>query len=317
MQIFTYMTPKERDKISIPLALALGNFDGVHRGHQLLLQQCQAECVVNNWASAVLLWDPHPAQVLGNNNRSLKYLNTVTQKNKLLEALGIQYLFYLPFDIQIAALSPSEFVRRYLLDLLGVKKVFVGFNHTFGHHGEGTPALLQKFGRKMGFAVSVTEPVRIDGEIVSSSLIRQKLMEGDIPKAAELLGYAPVLEGKVVPGKQRGSGMGFPTANVAVPEEQLLPSLGVYAAFADYAGRSYPAVLNIGANPTFNSERVTVEVHIPGLNQNLYEQYLSIKLIKKIRDEHKFDSKEELSNQIACDLATSRRILQEYGDYQK
>lgn len=314
MQILNRFTEKEKQEI--PLALALGNFDGVHRGHQLLLQKCREESETNSWASAVLLWDPHPAKVLYH-GRELKFINTCSQKNQLIEALGMQYLFCLPFDQDTAALSPEDFVSRYLIDLFGVKKVFVGFNYSFGQNGTGTPELLQMLGEKRGFSVSVIAPVTIDGEVVSSSLIREKMLEGDIPAAAKLLGYAPILEGNVVPGKHRGTGMGFPTANIAVPEEQLLPSYGVYAAFAEFKDEQYPAILNIGMKPTFNGNQVTVEVHIPGLHANLYNQFLRTKLIKKIRDEQKFSSKEELSSQITRDLAASRRILQEYGDFMK
>jgi riboflavin kinase/FMN adenylyltransferase len=314
MQILNSFTEKEKQEI--PLALALGNFDGVHRGHQLLLQKCREESEANSWASAVLLWDPHPAKVLRHDDE-LKFINTCSQKNKLIEALGLQYLFCLPFDQKTAALSPEGFVSRYLIDLFRVKKVFVGFNYSFGRNGAGTPELLQMLGEKRGFAVSVIAPVTIDGEIVSSSLIRQKLLAGDIPAAAKLLGYAPILEGNVVPGKHRGTGLGFPTANIAIPAEQLLPSYGVYAAFAEYQDEQYPAILNIGMKPTFNGNQVTVEVHIPGLHTNLYNQFLRTRLIKKIRDEQKFPSKEALSSQISCDLAASRRILQEYGDFMK
>ena len=306
MQILNSFTEKEKQEA--PLALALGNFDGVHRGHQLLLQKCREEGETNGWASAVLLWDPHPAKVLRHDGK-LKFINTCSQKNKLIEALGLQYLFCLPFDQNTAALSPEDFVNRYLLDLFRVKKVFVGFNYSFGRNGAGTPELLQMLGEKWGFSVSVIAPVTIDGEIVSSSLIRQKMLEGDIPAAAKLLGYAPILEGNVVPGKQRGTGMGFPTANIDVPAEQLLPSYGVYAAYAEYKNEQYPAILNIGLKPTFNGKQVTVEVHIPGLNTNLYNQFFRIKLIKKIRDEQKFSSKDELSRQITRDLAASRHIF--------
>lgn len=306
MQILNNFTEKERQQV--PLAMALGNFDGVHKGHQLLLHNCVKESQINSWSSAVLLWNPHPAQIL-KSEQKMKFLNTPEQKYQLMEALGIRYLFLLPFNAQIAALSPVEFVQKYLVDLLGVKKVFVGFNYSFGQKGSGTPELLQTLGKERGFAVAVTEPVQVDGELVSSSLIRQKFREGDIPAAAKLLGYDPVLEGKVVTGKQRGSGMGFPTANIEVAEEHILPSFGVYAALAEYEGVFLPAVLNIGVKPTFDSNQVTVEVHILGFSKNIYKQDLKVKLIKKIRAEQKFRSKDELKRQICCDIEITRQIF--------
>lgn len=305
---FTELKFIELKKQQIPLAMALGNFDGVHKGHQALLKNCIEESRINSWSSAVLLWNPHPAQVLKGESQ-IEFLNTAEQKYQLMEALGMQYLFSLPFDAQIAALSPVEFVQKYLIDLFGVKKVFIGFNYSFGQKGKGTPELLQTLGKKKGFAVSVTEPVYVAGEVVSSSLIRQKFREGNIPAAAQLLGYDPVLEGKVVTGKHRGSGMGFPTANIEVAEEQILPSFGVYAALAEYKGMFLPAVLNIGVKPTFNGNQVTVEVHILDFSKNIYKQDLKVKLIKKIRDEQKFSSKDELKKQINVDIERARSIL--------
>ncbi len=300
----------EQEKQQNPLAIALGNFDGVHRGHRFLLQQCVEKSKAKGWAPAVLLWDPHPATVVAP-QQEWKFILSPAQKERFFAALGIEYLFRLPFDTQVAALAPAEFARRYLVDLFGAQEVFVGFNFSFGRQGSGTPETLQQLGEEMGFAVLVIEPVRIDGQIVSSTLIRQKLLAGDIPAATQLLGYAPILEGMVVPGKGRGSGLGFPTANLAVPPEQLLPAFGVYAAFVEYAGRQYPGVLNIGANPTFNSKQVTVEIHIPGLQKKLYQEYLKISLVQRIRDEIKFASPEALRAQIARDIKRADRILQE------
>lgn len=298
----------EIKKLKLPLAMALGNFDGVHKGHQVLLHSCVRESREHAWFSSVLLWHPHPMQVL-QGNQQIKYLNTLKQKYELIKSLGIQYLFCLPFSRQTASLSPLEFVQEYLVNLFQVKKVFVGFNYSFGQKGSGTSELLKTLGEEEGFKVSVIEPVIIEGQLVSSSLIRQKYGEGDMPGAAKLLGYYPTLEGPVVSGEHRGRELGFPTANLAVSALQALPLFGVYAAYAKYNGLFWPAIANIGLKPTFNSKKITVEVHLFDFKENIYQKNLRIFLLKKIRSEQKFENKEELQAQICNDLETAQQIL--------
>lgn len=309
MQIINNITDIKR--LNLPLAIALGNFDGVHKGHQALLHNCITESKQKGWYSAVLLWHPHPAQVLQSPQQQIKYLNTLEQKYELIKAIGIQYLFCLPFCRNIAALSPQEFVQEYLVDLFKVKGVFVGFNYSFGHKGSGTPELLKVLGEQKGFMVSITEPVIIDGQIVSSTLIRQRYKEGDIPGAAKLLGYYPAISGKVVPGEHRGREMGYPTANIEISSLQALPSYGVYAAFAEYKNQLLPSIVNIGNKPTFNSTSVSFEVHLFNFKGNLYQENLKIFLVKKIRAERKFRSKEDLQAQISLDISVVQKILKE------
>lgn len=306
MQILNKLSDVQR--LQIPLAMALGNFDGVHKGHQALLYSCVEESRKNSWFSSVLLWNPHPAQVL-KGERKIKFLNTAVQKYQLIQSLGIEYLFLLPFDTLIASMPPEEFVQTYLVNYFKVKKVFVGFNYSFGQKGIGTPELLKALGQEKGFTVSITESVSVGNELVSSSLIRQKFGEGDMPGATSLLGYYPVLEGKIVSGEQRGSSMGFPTANIEISDTQLLPSFGVYTANASYEERHFPALVNIGVKPTFGGNKVTVEVYIFDFHQEIYEQRLKIHLIKKIRPEQKFRSKDELVAQMNRDAAVARQFF--------
>jgi len=298
----------EIKKLNLPLAIALGNFDGVHKGHQVLLHNCVEESCHKAWFPSVLLWQPHPAQVL-QNNQEIKYLHTLEQKYKVIKSLGIQYLFSLPFSYQTAAFTPLEFVQEYLVNLFQVKKVFIGFNYSFGRKGSGTPELLKTLGEQKGFAVSIIEPVTIDGQLVSSSLIRQKYEAGDMPGAAKLLGYYPTIEGPVVSGEHRGREMGFPTANIAVSSLQALPSFGVYAAYTKYDGLFWSSLVNIGVKPTFNSKKVTVEVYLFDFKKNIYQENLKISLLQKIRSEQKFKNKEELQVQIGHDLESARQIL--------
>lgn len=296
-------------KIKSPLAIALGNFDGVHKGHQALLHKCINTSRENGWSSSVLLWHPHPAYVVQRDNQQLRFLNTLEQKYNLFKLLGINYLFCLPFDLKVASLSPHDFVQEYLVDIFRVKEVFVGFNYSFGKKGCGTPELLQDLGKQKGFKVSITEPVVIEGQIVSSSLIRQKYAEGDMYTATKLLGYYPTIEGKVVSGERRGRELGYPTANIEVSPLLALPSFGVYVAIANYNDQSLPSVVNIGSKPTFNGKMVTVEVYLLDFKKNIYQENLKISLLEKIRSERKFKSKEELQAQIGCDIQTANKIL--------
>jgi len=311
MQIITNI--QENNSIKRPTAIALGNFDGVHRGHQQLISRCVQESRENGWDSCVLTFEPHPTLVLAKNSK-LRLLNTYQQKYQLLEQLGIDYLYLLSFDYTLAAMPPEEFVHRYLMDIFHVQKVYVGFNFTFGEKGRGTSRTLQEMGRQNNFAVSVLEPVVIGKEVVSSSLIREKYKTGDIPQAARLLGYWPVLEGLVVSGEQRGRLMGFPTANLELPEYIILPSYGVYAAFAEIMGQQYKAIINVGIKPTFGSDKPTVEAYILDYQGNLYDQKLLLRLVRKIRPEQKYDGLSQLQEQIRRDVTEARQILQEEKD---
>jgi riboflavin kinase/FMN adenylyltransferase len=311
MEIIKNLT--EIKQLNIPLAMALGNFDGVHKGHQALIKKCVEESRERSWFSSVLLWEPHPADIIYEENK-LKYLNTSPLKYSLMEALGIQYLFILPFDKRVAYLSPLDFVQEYLVELFKVSKVFIGFNFTFGEKGTGTPEMLKLLGSKLDFEVSISEAVIINSKTVSSSLIRETLAEGDIDEAAMLLGYYPILEGEVVSGDQRGTIMGFPTANLEVPENQVLPAYGVYACLTKYHGKLLPSIVNIGVKPTFGSDKVTVEVHIMDFDKNIYNQKLSIYLIRNIRYERKFIDAGELKAQINKDISVARQVLTQVLD---
>lgn len=305
MKIITNL--EDMGKITKPLALALGNFDGVHRGHQYLIGSCVAESAANNLIPGVLTFEPHPGLVLG--KKEFKLLNTGMQKYRLIEKLGAEYLFLLPFNGSFADTTPESFVTEYLVKLFRVRKVYVGFNYSFGHKGMGNPALLQSMGKTLGFAVKVIEPVVIDGEIVSSTLVRQKYCQGDLRSARKLLGYWPQIEGKVVPGSKRGRILGFPTANISVSEDILLPAEGVYAAFAEYQGRLYQGVVNIGCKPTFNDPGNSVEIHIFDFREEIYGEVLRVHLIERIRPVLKFTDGNQLKIQIEKDSQKARDIL--------
>jgi riboflavin kinase/FMN adenylyltransferase len=205
-------------------------------------------------------------------------------------------------------------VERILVDRLGVKEVFVGFNYSFGHKGAGNPELLKQLGKKYNFAVNIISPVTLDGEVISSSLVRSALDAGDIEYASRLLGYCPTVGGIVVSGEKRGGAkMGFPTANLEFNSDLNIPATGVYAARVWIDEVSYKAVINIGRKPTFHEVYpVSIEAHLMNFTENIYGKYIKIDFLQKIRDERKFNSLEELVEQIKIDCNTADSIASQY-----
>lgn len=313
---------EEMCRISQHKALAMGNFDGVHRGHQALIRQCVNAGKSQGLASCVLTFDPHPQHVVEGKNR-LKLLNTAEQKHQLIEELGVDYLFLLRFDRKLADTDPLEFIKTYISGLGGVKIVLIGFNFNFGKKGQGTPQLLQKTGLESGFETMVLPPVLLDGVIVSSTLIREKYAVGQMEEAARLLGRWPQLQGKVVSGYARGRKIGFPTANIDLPEDILLPSYGVYVAKLELPGKAnrkeqriYPAAVNIGLRPTFSADKPSVEAHLLDFTGDIYEEKVKLTLLKQIRKEMRFQNAKQLGLQIAKDIQSTRDFFinnMEYG----
>jgi len=283
------------------LFLALGNFDGIHKGHQSLINNAIARSKQFGGIAGAFIFDPHPTQVLFPERMPLLLVNPI-RKAALLEKMGLDLLIYETFTRDIAAITPEEFVFDVLLKSLKIKEVFVGFNHTFGYKGRGTPELLQKLGEENGFKVHITPPVKVDDEIVSSSLVRQALEEGRIEWAARMLGYHPVLDGVVIEGEKRGRQLGFPTANVGIESIYNVPAKGVYAAKARVLDQVYNAVVNIGSKPTFHKEYpLSIEAYLMDFDKDIYGQPISLSFIKRLRNEQKFASLEDLIAQINKD----------------
>ena len=310
----------EINKIHRPLSVALGNFDGVHLGHRRLIEECVEESRKNGWESCVCTFVPHPSQVIAP-EKNIKLINAPADKYRLIGQTGIENLILLPFNQELAATTPEDFVKDYLVALLRVKKVYVGFNYSFGLKGRGNPPLLIELSRLYGFEVAVTPPVTVDGEVVSSTLIREKYVRGDITGAARLLGYWPFLEGKVVTGDRRGRELGFPTANVAVDETVLLPRYGGYMALArikneaghEHAASERPAVVNIGVKPTFDSGRMTVEAHLLDFSGDLYGRIIHLQLLRFIRPEQRYKDPNELKKQIEKDISATHEFFRDHA----
>lgn len=298
--------PQEIGRKYNHVMVALGNFDGVHLGHQRLINNMIHEARRSQGAAVVVTFHPHPLKVL-QPDKAPKLLTTLERKIELIRGLEADALLLLPFTTEFAKLTPQEFVQDILSEQLKSKKVFIGFNFNFGYRGAGNPELLREMGKENGFDVEVLDPITIDETVVSSTEVRQALEQGDILKARSFLGYWPIVEGIVVTGDQRGRKIGFPTANLEIIQDLTIPGRGVYVAKVKVDGKWHNAVVNIGTKPTFSQQELwNIEAHILDFEQSIYGQWLEINLIQKLRDERKFNSVNELINQINLDVAQAR-----------
>ncbi len=286
--------------VSSPTAVALGNFDGIHLGHEVLIKRVIDESKEKSIIPSVFTFSNHTSRLLKNN--SFGYLINNDQKKEILQNMGLSLLYMIDFKQDIRQMCPEDFVKKILVNRLNAKLIVVGFNYRFGFMGEGDPDKLKLFGKKYGFEVIVIKPIIIDGNVVSSSLIRQQIKAGEIENANHLLGRKFTLEGKIVNGKGIGKKLGFATANLELNCNYVLPKLGVYKTTTYYKGESYSSITNVGYAPTFNSDEISIETHIFNLNENLYESTLSVSFDKYIREEKKFNNKHELIKQVKDDI---------------
>ena len=287
--------------------VAIGNFDGVHLGHRSLLALALAKARELGLQATALTFCPHPLKLLFPKRRVF-LITSYERKADLIASCGIDNLVIAPFDHQFANLTAHDFVEKVLVQHLGAAQVVVGDNYTFGRNREGSLPMLQALGRDYGFEVVVAPPCRLDGELVSSTKIREAIMQGDIERASRFLGRPCAIVGRVKHGKGRGRGLGFPTANL-VSEVELYPKEGVYAVWVGHQGKLYMGVVNIGYNPTFADTGLTVEVHILDFDQDLYGQELKIIFAKHLRSEKICSGIEELRQLIAADIKQAQQIL--------
>lgn len=291
------------------LVLALGNFDGLHRGHQDLLAKIVRFSRQEGKTPGVFLFHPHPQHYLNPDN-SLKMLLDMEKKLDLLAARGLDAAFVAAFDESMASLEAESFVKKILVEKLRVGGVFAGFNYRFGKQALGTPDQLIAYGDRYGFSVTVIPPVSVEGVLVSSTAIRRALESGDIGTAGQMLGYWPIIRGVVAPGDRRGRMIGFPTANVDTDRELIVPGAGVYAGLARVAGGDYTAVVNIGSRPTFvDSRNLVIEAHLLRFTGSAYGEKIEIVIIKRLRDEQRFESAETLAQQIERDIRAASDVI--------
>jgi riboflavin kinase/FMN adenylyltransferase len=290
--------------------LTIGSFDGVHLGHQAIIQRIIQGAHAEGIYAAAITFYPHPAAVLGKQEGAF-YLSTPEEKAELLAESGLDILITHSFNRRVAGLSARDFVRR-LKEHLGFRRLCVGEDFALGHNREGNVAYLRQLGDEFGFEIEVMKPVEMDGEIISSSRVRKALEGGDMATIQQLLGRPYQLRGEVVHGDDRGKSLGFPTANLEVWSKKALPRAGVYAGWAYLDGEEFPAVSNVGFRPTFENalSKPRVEAYLLGLNRDIYHQQLSLSFNFHLRDEARFASVEELVEQIRKDVQKATRLLE-------
>ena len=287
---------------------ALGTFDGVHRAHQELLRQGRAFADAAGCPLRVYTFDRHPLEVL-RPEKAPRILTTREEQMARMEKAGVEELRILPFTRETADMPPEDFLRL-LREENSLAAVVAGWNYTFGRRGQGNAETLRRDGEKHGYRVIIVPSVTTDdGEIISSTAIREKLGRGDLSGAEKMLGYDYTLSGPVVNGKHQGTRIGFPTANIRTNPRKLLPAYGVYAARMRCGEKSWPAVVNIGLQPTIPSGAVTVEAHAIGASGDFYGEAAAVELKARLREEIRFGSVEELKAQIERDRAEALRRM--------
>jgi riboflavin kinase/FMN adenylyltransferase len=288
--------------------LTIGNFDGQHRGHHALLRTVMQTAASLNGTPMVLTFDPHPVKVLAP-GADLRLLTSPDEKLARFREAGIAEVLFLEFDRAFAALSPDEFVMRVLRDGIGVREIFVGEHFAFGKGRAGRLADLIRLGQQAGFRVHPVQPVRVDGEVVSSTRIRTLIQAGNVRGAARCLGRAYELGGTVIHGDHRGQALGWPTANLRLPEGRVIPADGVYAAAAHWRGQAFDAVAYIGTRPTFGAGERLLEVYVLDQQANLYGEDMRVQFVDHIREDLTCRSAEELAARIELDVQQARGAL--------
>ncbi|MFD2517541.1 bifunctional riboflavin kinase/FAD synthetase [Salinimicrobium flavum] len=291
--------------------VTIGTFDGVHVGHQKIIERLVNTARAGNLESAILTFFPHPRMVL-QKDADIKLINTIEERKKILEKTGVDHLIVHPFTRQFSRLSAREFVRDILVHKLKAKKVIIGYDHRFGRNRTADIDDLREFGKEYDFDVEEISKQDIEEVAVSSTKIRQALLEGRVEKANRYLSYPFSLAGTVVKGKGLGKEFSYPTANLHIKEDyKLIPKNGVYVVHAEIDGKSYFGMMSIGTNPTVGGTHKTIETYFFNLDRDLYGQFLSIELLTRIRDEKKFDSIESLKTAMRQDEAFSKQYIRD------
>lgn len=282
-------------------AVAVGVFDGVHWGHRAVFSRLMQTAAESGLTSVALTFDKHPAELLAP-MRAPAYINTLEQRIELIAATGVEDIVVAEFDPELAGLTRDEFLQEVLRRKLRCRHIVVGSNFRFGRNREGDIRHLEAAAPALGIQVTTVPAVIIDGAPVNSTRIRAQIERGDVEAAARLLGRRFVLRGVVVTGRKLGRSLGFPTANLQTGPRQLLPAKGVYVVQVELAGAVRTAVSNVGVRPTFEGGGVSVEVHVPGFEGDIYGQTLDVVFCRRLRDEMTFEAPEKLAEQIRLDL---------------
>lgn len=287
--------------------VTIGNFDGVHLGHQKIFSRVKEEAARYHGEGLVITFEPHPLRILAP-EKFLPLLTPFRKKMMLIEKSGIETVLCIEFTTQFSEISPEAFIKDILLEKIKVKKIIIGYNYRFGRNQRGDAQTLLCSGQRFHFEVEIVDPLKVGDTIVSSSKIRELIKEGQVEEAAKLLGRNYPITGKVIEGEKRGQTLGFPTANLQIIDG-LYPKKGVYAVDVIWNQRSFQGLANIGSNPTFlpHSERLFVEVYILNFNKEIYGEEVEIHFRRRIRDEVRFDSPLQLIEQIQKDVEWAKK----------
>ena len=292
--------------------VTVGTFDGLHLGHQKIIRRMVELAKENNGETILVTFDPHPRLVVNLNSHEIKFINTQKRKFELLNKSGIDHLIIIPFTKAFAKTSSEDFIKKYLVERIGAKKLIVGYDHHFGKNREGNYQKLHQLGIDNGFDVEEINAQYIDEIAVSSTKIRQALIDGDIKRANKFLGYTYSITGIVIEGNKIGRTIGFPTANIEIEDKyKLIAAGGVYACKVDVNGKQYTGMGNIGTRPTIGINGLVTEVHIFDFDEEIYGQEITIYFVDRIRDEKKFSGLEELKSQLEKDRIHVQDLFQQ------
>ena len=292
--------------------VTLGIFDGVHRGHKTLLDRLVTCAKEAGGESVVITFTPHPRLVLEKNSAALTFLTSMEEKRELLERAGIDHLILIEFNKTFSRMRACDFIKEVLVEKTGTKHLIIGYNHHFGKSGEGDFNTIKECAEALDFKVEQVKGFQLDEGAISSSLIREALLMGRLEEANRLLGYSYCITGTVVEGRKIGRTIGFPTANIKpCYQHKLIPCKGVYAVEVKLDGKVYPGMLNIGSNPTVNSDPDfrSIEVHIINFEGDIYDREISVVFRNRLRDEIRFDSITQLAEQMELDRLKTMQLL--------
>jgi len=280
--------------------VALGNFDGVHKGHQELIRRTVKSARMAGLKSAVFTFTNHPKNVLAGRHL-IKNILYLEDKAEIIRSLGVDYLFSLEFNEIIQHLTAEEFIEKLLIGAFRMREAYCGFNYRFGYKAEGNPETLIRAGMKAGFGIHVLEPFIIDGNLVSSSFIRKLIADGRVGECKKYMGRNYCVGGEVVVGNRIGRTIGFPTSNILIDETMVTPAHGVYVTYCNYNGICYQGVTNVGIKPTIGDRKKNIETHIFNFSKEIYGKQIRVEFLERLRPEIKFNSVNELAQQIEKD----------------
>lgn len=291
--------------------ITVGTFDGVHAGHKVLIQKVLSVAKTNNARSVIVTFDPHPRDIINPGKSGIKLLSTLNERRELLADLGVDEMVVIPFDRDFSLLTSEEFVKDIIWDEIGVSHFIIGYDHQFGKNREGTIETVQNLSESLGFKAHVVSKQEVGNKTVSSTAIRNAIeKDGDMELAKSFLERFYILNGTVVHGDNRGHTIGYPTANI-IPDHphKIIPKNGVYAVFVRVNKNYYPAMMNIGIRPTFESTEKRMEANLFDFDEDIYGKAIQIQFVKRVRDEQAFSGIEELKHQLSIDEKNTRDIL--------